>query len=214
MDEPIACSVNAGDLDERLRQLGDLSANALVSRQPIPDGERLLFVDASRGDRRGGVLLLVPHDDVGAQADRRRRARHDGGVLMSPVAHVTETRKQVVRRLVEEVMNSGDLDALDELYTPSMAQAARRWIAPFLEAFPDAQMEIVDLIADRDTVAARFRCSGTHLGTWRGTAATGRRFTNVDEVYFFRFAGKQISSAWGLEDTLSRLQQLGLAPRP
>jgi hypothetical protein len=46
-DQPVACALNAGDLEERLRRLRDLSATALVSRQPIPGGERLLFVDAS-----------------------------------------------------------------------------------------------------------------------------------------------------------------------
>ena len=43
---------------------------------------------------------------------------------------VSEGNKAVVRRLVEEVMNAGDLDVLNELYAPSMANAARRWITP------------------------------------------------------------------------------------
>ena len=132
---------------------------------------------------------------------------------MTSVAPITETRKQVVRRLVDEVMQGGDLDAIDELYTPSIAGAARRWIAPFRDAFPDVRMEIVELVAERDTVVARFRCSGTHLGVWRGTPPTGRRFDDVDEVYFFGFVGDRIASAWGLEDTLSRMQQLGLSRR-
>jgi predicted ester cyclase len=41
--------------------------------------------------------------------------------------------------------------------------------------------------------------------------ATGRRFENVDEVYFFRFKDGRIADAWGLEDTLDRWRQLGLA---
>ena len=49
----------------------------------------------------------------------------------------TETGKALVRRLVDEVMNTGDLDALDELYTPAMARGAGRWIEPFGQAFPD-----------------------------------------------------------------------------
>ena len=47
-------------------------------------------------------------------------------------------------------------------------------------------MEIVDLIAEDDKVAAYFRCSGTHRGEWRGTAATGNRFEDVDEIYILR----------------------------
>jgi hypothetical protein len=41
-----------------------------------------------------------------------------------------------VRRLIDEVMNDGRLDVLHELYTPAMADVARRWITPFRDAFP------------------------------------------------------------------------------
>lgn len=121
-----------------------------------------------------------------------------------------EHNKDVVRRLMEEVLNDGRLDVIDELYAPAMARTARRWIAPFLASFPDVHMEIVDLIAEDDRVAARFTCSATHLGDWMGHAATGRRFERVDEVSFFRFREGRIVHAWGLEDTLDRLEQLGL----
>lgn len=117
---------------------------------------------------------------------------------------------QVVRRLVDEVMNAGRLDVLDELYTPAGAAAARRWIEPFLTSFSDVRMRIVQMVVEGDTVAARFSCSGTHTGTWLGHPPTGRRFTGVAEVYVFRVSGGRITRAWGLEDTLRRLRQLGL----
>ena len=120
--------------------------------------------------------------------------------------------KDVVRRLIAEVVNGGRLEAIDELYSPSLARAARRWIAPFRTSFPDVHMEIVELIAEDDKVVGRFRCSGTHLGSWQGRPATGRRFENVDEVYIFRIADGRITEAWGLEDTLSRLRRLDLLP--
>jgi predicted ester cyclase len=44
-----------------------------------------------------------------------------------------------------------------------------------------------------------------------GHAPTGRRFSDVAEVYFFRVSDGRITSAWGLEDTAERLRQLGLA---
>jgi predicted ester cyclase len=122
-----------------------------------------------------------------------------------------EQNKQVVRRLIDEVMNDGRLDTIDTLYAPRLAEPARRWIAPFRESFPDFQMDIVELIAEDDTVVGRFRCSGTHLGEWLGHPPTGRRFERIDEVYFFTFDDKgRIARAWGLEDTLKRLEQLGL----
>jgi predicted ester cyclase len=117
--------------------------------------------------------------------------------------------KQVVQRLVDEVMNEGRLEVIDELYAPELAGQARAWIAPFRESFPDVRMEVVRMVAEGATVAAWFLCSGTHLGVWRGHEPTGRRF-RVDEVYFFEFAGGRIARARGVEDTFKRLRQLRL----
>jgi predicted ester cyclase len=118
--------------------------------------------------------------------------------------------KDTVRRLIDEVMNAGRLDVIEEIYTPQAAPGARRWIAPFRESFPDVQMEIVDLIAEGEKVVGRFRCSATHLGPWRGHDPTGRRFERVDEVYIFRVVNGRITEAWGIEDSRSRDRQLGL----
>jgi hypothetical protein len=122
----------------------------------------------------------------------------------------TVAGKQLVRRLIDDVLTGGDMAVLDELCTPPRARAAARWITPFREAFPDMRMDIVQLIAESDTVVGRFRCSATHLGPWRGHPPTGRRFENVDEVYVFEVRDARLASVWGLEDTLSRIRQLGL----
>lgn len=121
-----------------------------------------------------------------------------------------ERNKDIVRRLVTDVFNAGNLDLIDELYAPGLAPAAKRWIAPFLASFTDVEMEIKDLIAEGDQVVGRFVCSGTHVGEWRGHPATGRRFRRIDEVYIFRIEEGRIVQAWGIEDTLRRLEQLGL----
>jgi predicted ester cyclase len=127
---------------------------------------------------------------------------------------VTEANKLVVRRLVEEVFNGGRLEVIDELYTPELAGAAKRWIAPFRASFPDVHMELVELIAEGDKVVGRFTCSATHQGAWLGQAPTGRRFERVDEVSIFQFREGRIVHVWSLEDTLSRLRQLGLTSAP
>jgi predicted ester cyclase len=124
---------------------------------------------------------------------------------------MSEQNKATVRRLVAEVLNDGHLEVIDELYTPELARAAKRWIAPFRASFPDVHMEIAELIAEGDKVVGRFTCSATHSGEWLGRAPTGRRFEQVDEVSIFRFRDGKIVHVWSLEDTLGRLQQLGLA---
>lgn len=128
---------------------------------------------------------------------------------MSP-PDTLQQNKDVVRRLIDEVMNAGDLDILDELYAPALAASARSWIEPFRRSFPDMRMEIVELIAEDETVVGRFKCSGTHTGEWRGHPPTGKRFTRIDEVGIFHFRDGLILRAWSIEDTLRRLEQLGL----
>jgi predicted ester cyclase len=123
---------------------------------------------------------------------------------------VSEANKVTVRRLVHEVLNGGRIDLIDELYAPELASAAEQWIAPFRASFPDVQMEVIELIAEDDKVVGRFTCSATHQGAWRGHPATGRRFERVDEVSIFRFREGRIVAVWSLEDTLARLEQLGL----
>jgi predicted ester cyclase len=123
---------------------------------------------------------------------------------------MTEANKEVVRRLVTEVLNGGRLEVIDELYALDLAPAARRWIAPFRTSFPDVRMEIAELIAEDDKVVGRFTCSATHLGEWLGHPPTGRRFERVDEVSIFRFRDGRIAHVWSLEDNLGRLRQLGL----
>jgi SnoaL-like polyketide cyclase len=122
-----------------------------------------------------------------------------------------EHHKAVVRRLVTDVFNAGRLQVLNELYDPSLVERATAWIGPFRASFSDLEMEIIDLVAEGQTVAARFVCSGTHTGEWLGHPPTGRRFRRVPEVYFFEFNDGRITKAWGLEDTYRRLRQLGLA---
>jgi predicted ester cyclase len=123
---------------------------------------------------------------------------------------VSEHNKATIRRLVEEVLNGGRLELVDDLYAPELAAAARRWIAPFRTSFPDVHMEVLELIAEDDQVVGRFVCSATHQGEWLGHAPTGRRFERVDEVSIFRLRDRRIVQVWSLEDNLGRLQQLGL----
>ena len=118
--------------------------------------------------------------------------------------------REVIDRLITEVMNGRRLEVIDALYTPDLAAAARQWVAPFLTSFSDLDMRVVDVLSEGDRAVARFSCSGTHTGTWRGHPPTGRRFTNIAEVYFFRFEDGLIAQVWGLEDNLTRLRHLGL----
>jgi predicted ester cyclase len=115
--------------------------------------------------------------------------------------------KELVRRLVDEVINANNPDALDEIATAALARTLRRAFDQFRAAFPDWHQRIIELIADGPTVVAHFRCTGTHRGLWQDLQPTGR-VMHIDEVYFFRVTNDRLARAWGLEDTWTRYQQL------
>lgn len=122
-----------------------------------------------------------------------------------------EENKAMVRRLVEAI-NAGEENAVvEELFAPRAARRVKRLFAEFRSAFPDWHEEIVELVAEGDKVAGRFRCSGTHLGEFLGEAPTGKSM-EVVEVFFLRAKGGRFVDFWGLEDSLGRMRQLGLLP--
>jgi predicted ester cyclase len=123
-----------------------------------------------------------------------------------------EESKALVRRLVE-IVNAGDLDGLEEVASGEIAEAARRWIGPFRDSFPDFRMEVREVIAEGDKVVGYFKCSGTHQGDWRGIPPSGKRFEDVDEVYIFQVEQRKLASALAIvEDNLTRMRQLGIQP--
>jgi predicted ester cyclase len=130
------------------------------------------------------------------------------------MSYHTEANKTLVTRLVEQVLNNGELDLIDQVYAPELAADARTWISSFRTSFPDVHMTVIDLIAEADTVIGRFTCSATHQGTWLGHPPTGRRFTDIDEVNLYRIHNGKITDTWTLEDNLQRLIQLGLLTTP
>ena len=122
-----------------------------------------------------------------------------------------EQNKAMVRRLVEGI-NAGDIEGIvDELFAPRAAWRVKRVFGEFYSAFPDWREEIVELVAEGNTVAGRFRCPGTHRGEFLGESPTGKRM-EVDEVFFFRVEDGMFVYFWGLEDSLNRMGQLGLIP--
>src|SRR5215212_9822231 len=117
----------------------------------------------------------------------------------------------MVRRMVEAINAGEEAAAVDDLFAPRAARRVKRLFAEFRKAFPDWREEIVQLVAEGDTVAGRFGCSGTHRGEFLGEAPTGKRMA-VEEVFFLRAEDGRFVDFWALEDSLGRMRQLGLLP--
>jgi predicted ester cyclase len=105
----------------------------------------------------------------------------EGGVLMS-----AEDNKAVVRRLIEEVYNEGNLDVVDELVAPDIFDHAAvpehqhgidgfkhvmEWVRQFSS---DVHYDIDDIISEGEKVGVRMTQSGTHTGTVRGIPPQAR----------------------------------------
>jgi predicted ester cyclase len=82
-----------------------------------------------------------------------------------------ERNELLIRRLIEEAANPGNLEVLNEVAEGEFAQTARRWVGPSRASFPDFTMEIVDLVADSEKVAAHIPCSGDPPGRMDGSSA-------------------------------------------
>jgi steroid delta-isomerase-like uncharacterized protein len=138
---------------------------------------------------------------------------------------MSEGNKNIVRRLVEEVWNKGNLHVADELFAPSYThhdastpdvgrgpESEKKRATLYRTAFPDFRLTIEDIIAEGEIVTARWSCRGTHKGDLSGIAPTGKPFT-ISGVSIARFANGKMVEAWVNWDALGLMQQLGVVPQ-
>ena len=53
---------------------------------------------------------------------------------------------------LHQAVQERNLEGLDEIAAGEFAEIAKRWVSPFQSAFPDFEMELVDLIARATSV--------------------------------------------------------------
>ncbi len=93
---------------------------------------------------------------------------------------LAEENKAVIRRLIEEVYNQGNLDVVDRLVAPEVfnhpaapehqhgTDGFKHVIEWVRDIGLDTHYGIDDIISEGDKVAVRMTVSGTHTGTLRG----------------------------------------------
>jgi predicted ester cyclase len=130
-----------------------------------------------------------------------------------------EANKAALRRIVDEIINGGDLDAIDELVHPEYVDGYggpsgrggyRVLVATMRSAFPDLRMTIDDLVAEGDLVCGRFTIRATHTGDFMGMAPTGRAI-ELPAMGMIRFRDGQMLERWNVSDVHGLLEQLGRA---
>ena len=110
-----------------------------------------------------------------------------------------EDNKRLVRRYLEEVVNTGNVDALPEFISPDYVEVynnvrhpaglegARQHILGARETYPDVHLTVEQQIAEGDWVVTRVTARGTHRGgNWMGMKPTNKPVeivaVNIDRV--------------------------------
>jgi predicted ester cyclase len=131
-----------------------------------------------------------------------------------------DENKARARRTLEAAFNHGDLDAVDQGFTPDALihdpgglemrglDELKQGLKALLRAFPDFHFTVEDELAEGDKVSIRFRGQGTHRSEFLGLAATSRPFNYTGIVIVQMQAGK-IAEWWASPDQLGLLKQLG-----
>jgi steroid delta-isomerase-like uncharacterized protein len=139
---------------------------------------------------------------------------------MAIAEHVIAANKAAVRRYYEDVLNAGDVSALQELavaqydeHDPLPGQTTGREglqqrVRMLRDAF-HAHFTIEDLIAENDKVVARWTSRGTHVAEFLGIPPTGKPYT-IAGIDNHRLVDGKLAEHWHVVDQLSQLRQLGV----
>jgi len=135
-----------------------------------------------------------------------------------------EENKRAARRILEEIVEKGDLDAIDGLYTEDVVEhtpmgdfsgheAIKEGFEMTRSAFSDYTVTVEDMIAEGDTVAVRLTERGTHDGEFLGIEPTGNEFEHQTMAFLQLEEGK-VAEWWVQPDNFGLMQQLGVVEPP
>ena len=128
----------------------------------------------------------------------------------------TEQNKEIVRRFVTEALSGRNLGLADEVLAPNYVNrmtgadlaAFKGMLTGMSTALSDVRFEIDDLVAEGDSVVARWKMEATHTGSLMGETPTGKRVSSRGLTYY-RLVNGQIVE----DDPMSSpdlLQALGI----
>jgi steroid delta-isomerase-like uncharacterized protein len=129
--------------------------------------------------------------------------------------------KAVIASFVEEVINQGRLERVDDLVAvdfveldplPGQQQGReglKQVISAFRTAFPDIHWVIEEMVAEGDKVFSRFTWHGTHRGEFFDVPGTGKQISVKGMVVDRVVASKMVESRI-LMDGLGMMRQLGV----
>ena len=123
--------------------------------------------------------------------------------------HPTNDVRTIACQFLEEVWNQRNLAAIERFLDPFAIDHSNQALTMFLvlSAFPDAQINIEDIVAEGDKVTVISTFKGTHLHEFMGIPPTGRRVTD-NSIHIFRIVNEKIVETWHDWDKSELLQQI------
>jgi predicted ester cyclase len=128
-----------------------------------------------------------------------------------------ERNTEIVRRYWQDAWNGRKRDDFFDVLEPGYAEEEAAFADVVWAAFPDVRVEIVEMIAEGDSVATRLVLSGTHSGSgaWEGLAPSGRHASMEGIVIKHLVDGRIVREGQiSLWDWLDFYRQLGAIPVP
>jgi steroid delta-isomerase-like uncharacterized protein len=115
--------------------------------------------------------------------------------------------KAIIRRWIE-ARNTNNLEAGLALFVDEWHERLTKAFNGITHAFPDVHITEEAMIAEGKDVVLLWTFRGTHLGTFRGIPATGKkiRWTGVD---IYTVVDGKIAQSRRESDMLNLMQQLG-----
>jgi len=133
----------------------------------------------------------------------------------------TEANKTLIREFFEQVWNQADEAAIERFIAEDAGgndpdfglgrEGFRRQWRKWQDAFADLHFEIEEMIAEGDTVVARWTLTGTHRGPFLGIAPTGRTI-RVGGMSLDHLQDGILVAGFDGWDNLGLRQQLGVIP--
>lgn len=74
-------------------------------------------------------------------------------------------------------------------------------------SFPDISWKLEEMVAENDSIAARFTMTGTHKGEFFNIPPTGKTF-KINVMNFYRFSNGKIVEEYGQPDIFGLLHQI------
>jgi len=130
--------------------------------------------------------------------------------------------KALVRQVIEELWNQGNLAVADELYAVDCVrreldaadetrgvEAIKQRVTTFRNAFPDLHLTVDELIAEGEKHALLWSFTGTHTGELEGIAPTGNKVSGSGISIGRIVNGKSVEEIVS-RDLYGLLKQLGV----